>query len=93
MPIGTSSFAVLGILYNELKTNTDTLMAQEGAIVQITHCFILKYIYIKNLTKCFFKCNISVTAIGTETKKSNLLRLSNVSDISSHYNKQSVDRV
>ncbi len=56
---GTSSFVVLGILYNELKTNTHTLMAQEGAIVQITHCFILIYI----------KTNLSVIFIlrlGTE---------------------------
>ncbi len=45
----------LGIIYNELKTNTDTLLTQKGAIVQITHCFILNiYIY-----KSVFKCNIS----------------------------------
>ncbi len=36
MAVGTSGFVVLGILYNSLKTNTDTLMAQEGAIVKIT---------------------------------------------------------
>ncbi len=35
-------------------------MAQEGVIVQITHCFILKYI--KNGNQVFFKCNISVKA-------------------------------
>ncbi len=36
-------------------------MAQEGVIVQITHCFILKYIK-KNCNQVFFKCNISVKA-------------------------------
>ncbi len=36
-------------------------MAQKGAIVQITHCFILKYIY-KKCNQVFFKCNISVKA-------------------------------
>ncbi len=35
-------------------------MAQEGIIVQITHCFILKYI--KKNNQVFFKCNISVKA-------------------------------
>ncbi len=44
MAVGTSSFVVLGILYNLLKTNIATLMSQEGVIVQITHRFILKYI-------------------------------------------------
>ncbi len=42
LAVGTSNFVVLGILYNELKTNTATLMAQEGAIVQIKYiktCF------------------------------------------------------
>ncbi len=55
---------VLGILYNQLKTNTDTLMAQEGAIVQITHCFILIYIYI-NHVKCFSSV-IFMLRLGTE---------------------------
>ncbi len=55
MAVGMSSFVVLGML----GTNIATLMAQEGIIVQITHSFILKYIYIK---KVFFKCNISVKA-------------------------------
>ncbi len=58
MAVGTSGFVVLGILYNSLKTNTDTLMAQEGAIVKITYYSILKYIF----KKVFFKCNISVKA-------------------------------
>ncbi len=61
MAVGTKSFVVLGILYYQLKTNTDTLMAQEGAIVQITHCFILIYIYIKTVSSVF-KCNIYVNA-------------------------------
>ncbi len=55
---------VLGILYNYLKTNIATLMTQEGVIVQITHGFFLKYI--KNCNRVFFKCNISVKAIGTK---------------------------
>ncbi len=42
--VHSSSFVVLGILYNELKPNIATLMPQEGIIVQITHRFILKYI-------------------------------------------------
>ncbi len=67
MAVGMSSFVVLGILYNELKTNTDTLMAQEGAIVQITHCFILKYIYNKTC-QVFFKCRISVKARDRKNK-------------------------
>ncbi len=33
-----------------INKNNATLMAQEGVIVQITYCFILKYIYIKNVT-------------------------------------------
>ncbi len=33
-------------------------MAQEGAIVQIKHCLILKYE--KKCNQVFFKCNISV---------------------------------
>ncbi len=36
------------------------MMAKEGVIVQITHCFILKYK--KIVTLVFFKCNISVKA-------------------------------
>ncbi len=65
MAVGMSSFVVLGILYNELKTNTDTLMAQEGAIVQITHCFILKYIYITKRVKCFLNV-VFLLRLGTE---------------------------
>ncbi len=37
-------------------------MAQEGVIVEITHFFILKYIYKKINPKVFFKCYISVEA-------------------------------
>ncbi len=44
------------VLMAQLMAVLMPLMAQEGAIVQITHCFILKYI--KNVTKC----NISVKA-------------------------------
>ncbi len=40
---GTSSFVVLGILYNNKKIKKATLMAQESVIVQVTYCFILKY--------------------------------------------------
>ncbi len=56
----TSSFVVLGILYNELKTNIATLMAQEGVIVQITQFNFKKYL--KKCNQVFFKCIISVKA-------------------------------
>ncbi len=39
------------------KINIATLMAQEGVIVQITDCFILKL-----KPKVFSKCNISAKA-------------------------------
>ncbi len=44
------------VLMAQLMAVLMPLMAQEGAIVQITHCFILKYI--KHVTKG----NISVKA-------------------------------
>ncbi len=56
---GDEQFVVFGILYNSFKNKYCHIDAQEGVIVQITHCVILKYV-----KKCnppmFFKCNISV---------------------------------
>ncbi len=44
MAVGMSSLWCLEFFIIHLKTNIATLMAQEGVIVQITHCVILKYV-------------------------------------------------
>ncbi len=59
MAVGMSSLWCLEFFIIHLKTNIATLMAQEGVIVQITHCVILKYVKKIN-PPMFFKCNISV---------------------------------
>ena len=53
MTMGTSTSVVLGILdIIDLKNNIAELTAQEGVIVKITYCFILKYKLIVTIT-CF----------------------------------------
>ncbi len=54
--------AVLWYLeFFSINEENATLLAQEGVIVQITYCFILKYI--KKL-KMYFNCYISVKSRG-----------------------------
>ncbi len=53
MAVGMSSLWCLEFFIIHLKTNIATLMAQEGVIVQITHCVILKYVKKKLTLQCF----------------------------------------
>ncbi len=59
MAVGMSSLWCLEFIIIHLKTTIASLMTQEGVIVQITHCLILKYVEKFN-PQMFFKCNISV---------------------------------
>ncbi len=59
MTVGTSSLWYLEFyIINKIKKNA-TLMAQEGVIVRIAYCFILKYKKNGN-PNVYFNSNISV---------------------------------